>query len=211
MFSLQSLFGRKDPFQSLLAASAAQAKSSVAALHGLLSNPGTSSGGLEAFSESRRQDKQITLQIEEALCRTFVTQLEREDIEALSKALYRIPKTAEKIAERFLISPQRFAGLDFSAEVASMDAATAVVVEMIDHLGGEMNPEVLHSLNARLQEIEGNADKQLLAALRRIYNDSGLDPLSAIAQKDLYDLIEKVVDRCRDAGTVVTHIVLKNS
>ncbi|MFN9284693.1 MAG: pit accessory protein, partial [Planctomyces sp.] len=29
--------------------------------------------------------------------------------------------------------------------------------------------------------------------------------------KDLFDLLEKVIDRCRDAGNVVTHIVLKNS
>jgi uncharacterized protein Yka (UPF0111/DUF47 family) len=29
--------------------------------------------------------------------------------------------------------------------------------------------------------------------------------------RDLYDLLEKVIDRCRDAGNVVTQIVLKNS
>jgi hypothetical protein len=29
--------------------------------------------------------------------------------------------------------------------------------------------------------------------------------------KDLYELLEKVVDRYRDAGNVITHIVLKNS
>lgn len=211
MFSLQSLFGRKDPFQTLLAASAAQAKNSVAALHGLLANPSSSASSLEAFADSRRQDKQITQQIEEALCRTFVTQLEREDIEALSKALYRIPKTAEKIAERFVISPGRFSGVDFSSQIAAMDAAADVVVAMIDHLGGELNLETLSTLNGKLQKIEGEADKLLLEALRRIYNDAGLDPVSVIAQKDVYDLIEKVVDRCRDAGNVVTHIVLKNS
>jgi uncharacterized protein Yka (UPF0111/DUF47 family) len=211
MFSLQSLFGRKDPFQTLLAASAAQARTSVAALHGLLSGPASGDASLEAFAASRRQDKQITQQLEEALCRTFVTQLEREDIEALSKALYRIPKTAEKIAERFVICPQRFAGVDFSSQIASMDAAADVVVSMIDHLAGEMNLEVLSGLNTKLQAIEGEADKQLLAALTRIYNDAGLDPVTVIVLKDLYDLIEKVVDRCRDAGNVVTHIVLKNS
>jgi uncharacterized protein Yka (UPF0111/DUF47 family) len=30
-----------------------------------------------------------------------------------------------------------------------------------------------------------------------------------MALKDLYELLEKVIDRCRDAGNVVTHIVLK--
>jgi uncharacterized protein Yka (UPF0111/DUF47 family) len=35
--------------------------------------------------------------------------------------------------------------------------------------------------------------------------------VQVVILKDLYDLIEKVVDRCRDAGNVVAHIVLKNS
>ena len=35
--------------------------------------------------------------------------------------------------------------------------------------------------------------------------------LKAMAMRDLYDLLEKVIDRCRDAGNVITQIVLKNS
>ena len=37
------------------------------------------------------------------------------------------------------------------------------------------------------------------------------DPITTIVLKDVYDLLEKVVDRCRDAGKVVSQIVLKNS
>jgi len=29
--------------------------------------------------------------------------------------------------------------------------------------------------------------------------------------KDIYELMEKVIDRCHDAGNIVMHIVLKNS
>ena len=32
-----------------------------------------------------------------------------------------------------------------------------------------------------------------------------------IAWKDIYDLLEKAVDRCRDAGFVVFHVALKNA
>ena len=37
------------------------------------------------------------------------------------------------------------------------------------------------------------------------------DALRAIVIRDLYELMEKKIDRCRDAGHVVMHIVLKNS
>ena len=32
-----------------------------------------------------------------------------------------------------------------------------------------------------------------------------------IVLKDLYELLEKIIDRCRDSGNVIAHIALKNS
>ena len=37
------------------------------------------------------------------------------------------------------------------------------------------------------------------------------DSLRVIVLKDLYELLERIIDRCRDAGNVINHIVLKNS
>jgi uncharacterized protein Yka (UPF0111/DUF47 family) len=37
------------------------------------------------------------------------------------------------------------------------------------------------------------------------------DALQVIALKDLYELLEKIIDRCRDAGNVIAHIALKHS
>ncbi|MBL9132355.1 MAG: DUF47 family protein, partial [Verrucomicrobiaceae bacterium] len=62
--------------------------------------------------------------------------------------------------------------------------------------------------NAKLQKIEGDADKFVLALLKDLYQGNH-DPLRVIMLRDLYDLLEKVVDRCRDAGNVLSHIVLK--
>ena len=37
------------------------------------------------------------------------------------------------------------------------------------------------------------------------------DALQMILLRDLYELLEKVIDRCRDAGNVIAHIALKHS
>jgi len=70
--------------------------------------------------------------------------------------------------------------------------------------------EKLKDLNDKLQYIEGEADKLMLELLTELYSGK-YDALRAIVIRDLYELIEKVVDRCRDAGNVVMHIMLKNS
>src|SRR3954454_659155 len=83
MFSLQKLLGKEDKFFNLLEASAEEARASVQALVKLNKNPDQPTL-LYEFIQSRRKDKQITAQISEAVYTTFVTALEREDIQELS-------------------------------------------------------------------------------------------------------------------------------
>lgn len=208
MISLQKIFGKSDVFYDLLEKSAEEGLHSVLALKKLLSEPASPSQNLDAFILSRRKDKRITEQINEELCRTFVTELEREDIEALSNALYKIPKTVEKIAERYLICGMYLKHTDFSKHLKMMEDATSTVVEIIRQLGKKLHLEKIRDQNARLQHIEGQADKHILELLRDIYSGKH-EPLQAMMLRDLYELMEKVIDRCRDAGNVVSHIVLK--
>src|SRR3977135_3683236 len=105
MFSIRKFFGHDEKFYDLLEASAQQADSSV---HHLVAPLGTrehnvSPQSLDEFVHSRRKDKQITQELTEQLCKTFITPLEREDIQALAAALYKIPKTVEKSGERNVI------------------------------------------------------------------------------------------------------------
>ncbi len=209
MISFQKIFGKSDIFYDLLESSASHARQSVQTLHQLLSDPAAPQN-LDAFTALRREDKKITQQIDEALCKTFVTELEREDIEALANALYKIPKTVEKIAERLLICSARLTGVDFSRQIKLMDSAAEVVLIMVVELRKKMHLERVKDLNDKIQQVEGEADKLVVECLRALYTTEK-DAVMVVILKDLYDLMEKVVDRCRDAGNVVANIVLKNS
>jgi uncharacterized protein Yka (UPF0111/DUF47 family) len=61
-----------------------------------------------------------------------------------------------------------------------------------------------------LQAIEGDADNALLGKLKELYASQG-NAIRVVFLKDIFELLEKVADRCRDAGNVINHIVLKNS
>ena len=211
MISLQKLFSKDDQFFSLLEASAEEGRNSIHALNNLLAKPWEEIS-TAAFNQSKEADKKITEQINEALVTSFVTALEREDIESLSAALYRIPKTVEKFVERFAISGLLVKGIDFSRHIALLGAATEQVVALVKTLRGLGSGQVAKAkeCNQRLQQIEGDADKLILEILRDLYSGAH-DPIKVLALRDLYELLETVVDRCRDTGNVVMHIVLKNS
>ena len=211
MFSLQKLFGKDDKFFDLLEASAEEARHSVQALNRVLAHA-NKTPTLEEFHKAKEVDKKITEQINEALVNTFVSQLEKDDIEVLSAGLYKIPKTVEKIAERVIIAFPVVKDVDFSRHVALLDAATRRVVELVKLLRdlGSGQLDQAKEINGKLQQIESEADDLILETLKDLFSGKH-DPTRVLALKDLYELLEKVIDRCRDAGNIVTHIVLKNS
>src|ERR1041385_7908660 len=123
MFSLQRLFGKEDRFFDLLEASAREAHNSASALIKFLENV-HSARALDEFVVSRRAQKRIADQIAVELSASFVTSLEREDIQALSYSLYKIPKTVEKIAERIMICPHWIDGAAITPQAVSLGKAT---------------------------------------------------------------------------------------
>jgi len=209
MISIQKLFGKDDKFFNLLEASAEEGRASVLALKRLLQHPGQTPS-LEELIQSRRKDKHITNEISEHVVKTLVTALEREDIETLSNTLYKVPKTVEKFAERFLICHQHVHDVDFSRQLAILEKATDQVLVMVKHLRKGTHLEKMKDENIELQRLEGEADKLILDLLRDLYSGRH-DAFKVIALKELYELLEKVIDRCRDAGNVVTHIILKHA
>ena len=64
--------------------------------------------------EAQGREKAFAQDLKYYLSKAMTPPLEREDIEALSNALYKIPKTAEKFAERYLISGPAAQRVDFS-------------------------------------------------------------------------------------------------
>src|SRR5436190_7216190 len=209
MFSLQKLFGKDDPFFLLLEDSAREAQNSVQALKRILQNA-SMTPTLDEFVASRRKEKQLATEIRDLLVNTFVTALEREDIESLSNSLYKIPKTIEKFAERYILCAPRLRDVNFDDYLAMMDEATATLLQMVTVLRKKSDLEGVKELNGKLQKIEGDADKLMLERLRDLYSGKH-EAVKAVVLKDLYEMREKVFDRCRDAGNVVFHIVVKHS
>jgi hypothetical protein len=209
MFSLQTIFGKGDKFYGLLEASAESACSSAKALIELLS-PAVTQQSLEKFKQARRREKDLFAQISEELVNTFVTVLDREDIEALNGALYKIPKVVEKFAERYTLASGRIGEVDFSSRAAMLEQACQVLAQMVGQLRKGMDLDEVKRLNDQLQTIEAQADDQILELYRDVYANES-DPIRYLVKTNLFEILEKAIDRCRDAGNVVYHIVLKNS
>src|SRR6185436_10734061 len=204
MFSLQKALGKEDRFFELLEASANEARASAQALTRFFQAPDTARS-LDDFAQSRRKEKEINAEIVESLATQVMTMFEREDVEALAKSLYKIPKTVGKIGERMLLAPELLRGADLSQPIVMLEKATNILQLMIQELRRGAVLDEVKRHNAELQRIEGEVDKLLTERSVGLYRQGEVG--RALFLKDLYDLLERATDRCRDAGNVIIQIV----
>lgn len=212
MSALDKLFGKDTRFYELLESGAAAAQAGTLELAQLVPRLAQSSDPeiLAGLAQWRRKHKRVSQETTEALCKTFVTPLEREDIEALSTALYKITKNVEKIGERLTISPAGADPESFQRQLKMLENAAELVVQMVGHLRVKSHGEEIRDEYERLQAIEGDADKLMNDLLRELYQGAG-DPRVVVFSKDIFELIEKGIDRCRDVAYIVFHVTLKYS
>jgi uncharacterized protein len=200
---------KDDRFFRQMEASAEEARLSMDSLAQLIKNRNEKQA-LETLAKIRRQEKAITRQLLEDLCKGGTTPLEREDIEALASTLYKITKLVEKFCERLSCSDKHTQGMSLAPYQGMLETAGTTVLALVKELRALINVEKVKALNDQLQKIEGDADKLMLDHLRVIYNDE-TSGVKVMVQKDLYEILEKIFDRCRDLGNLVFHIVLKHA
>ncbi|HWU70168.1 MAG TPA: DUF47 family protein [Pseudoxanthomonas sp.] len=208
MFSLQTIFGSGQQFYTLLDEAAEAAHDSAQALYAMM-KASDRQPALDAFKLARQRERTASDKIGQALVDSFITPFEREDIEALGSALYKIPKQIEKFADRYSLAVTHLEHIDFAPRAAMLEQAASVVVEMVHELR-KMNLDQMSALNEKLRAIENEADRLMLELYRDIYSGR-LDNLQMFLLKEFFEILEKAIDRCREAGVVAYQIVLKNS
>jgi len=104
----------------------------------------------------------------------------------------------------------RMGDVDFTSRAVMLEQACEVLKQMVGLLRKGMDLDQINRLNDQLHTIEAEADRQILELYRDVYVNE-IDPIRYLVKMDLFEILEKAIDRCRDAGNVVYHIALKNS
>ena len=127
MFSLQTMFGQGKQFYTLLEEAAQAALDAATALHQML-READRQPALDAFKLARLREREASDKISQALVDSFITPIEREDIEALGSALYKIPKQIEKFADRYSLATRHLEHIDFAPRAAMLEQAGVTAI-----------------------------------------------------------------------------------
>lgn len=212
MFKFFRLKPREDKFRKLLDEMSVQAHDCARHLKTFLDDDDEAArvvAGL-AIAQCKAAAKILSLQVTKELCRTYITPFDREDIQAFSVNLYRIPKIVEKIKERMVM--HRMTGLRgaYSAQADIIVEQADVLRNMVLEIIGTQDTKTIVAKAGAMDILEQRGDTVFGALLVALFEDK-TDVRDILLRKDLYDLLEKVIDAYRDVSGVALQIVLKHS
>jgi hypothetical protein len=203
MRSIDQVLG--DPFYDLLEASVAEARVSVHLLPRLLASD---RGAVEALALSRQRSEQLGAQIAARLAQTIMASLRKEDIQAMSGALGRIPESVERFAQRWSIARDQLGEMNLAGLLVLAGKEAETLVGMVGQLRVYDNMSRIRELDAQLQQWDHEADQLIEEVLRRIYAHPG-DAVKLVMAQDLVGHLQTILDRCGDAARQVSNIMLK--
>lgn len=159
---------------------------------------------------AKQKTKEVTYEITERLCRTLVTPFDHEDIHRLSRGLYKILKSCEKAQERIVAFQLRPFQNDFFKLTSNMVEASDVVHTLMKSLKTLKDSKPIHDKCALIHNIEANTDQLLNQLTIDLYQYEN-DFKKILIRKEMYGLMEGIVDKHRDVANVILEVVLKHS
>ena len=145
-----------------------------------------------------------------ALAKAFVTPVDREDLDMLSRQLDDVTDAIEEVLQKFYINNIR------TVEPAAIEFARKIVqsCELLSDLMGEFEnfkrSKNIKPLIIKINDVEEDCDKLYLASMRSLSKDNA-DPLHVIAWRDIYRCLEACADACEHVSECVGSVIMKNT
>ena len=153
------------------------------------------------------QADSLVREIFSELNRTFITPLDREDMQRVASKIDDTIDHIDGISARlhsYKITTTPPYTLDMASELVK---ATKEVELMTSKLRNIKNPSSMIEHCRKTSEIEHKVDELYSLAISKLFESN--DAIQIIKLKDIYESLETASDRCVDVADVVEDIVLK--
>lgn len=186
---------------------ASNAHACALALQELLTHFGDIAARRQQVKDLEHKGDSISHEIFDALSRTFVTPLDREDIGALTKSF-------DDIVDFMYAAVNRIHLYGISQPTDAMRRLADLLVAQTQELAAALqeirSPRTRQKVLARAIEInrlENQADRLLNESVADLFR--GTDPIHIMKHKEVLEMLETATDKCEDVADVLSDIVRK--
>ena len=169
---------------------------------------------LEAHAQridaAERAADKVTHETIALLHKTFITPFDRDQIHQLITAMDDILDLIQDVAESIALYDLRRITPEAQqlAEICQMSCER--VRDTVGLLTNVKRADAIMKNCEEIDRLESDADRVMRAALSKLFRDES-EIKQLIKLRTIYDLLERITDRCEDVANVVEGIVLENS
>ena len=161
-------------------------------------------------SEIEHETDVITHHCVEALHKTFITPIERDDIHRLITRMDDVMDYVEAAAERLVLYEIREMKPEIKDLADVLVRATEQVEKALKGLRDMKRAAGVVELCIDINRLENEGDAILRVAVARLFREER-DPIVVIKWKEIYENLENATDRCEDVANIIEGVVLEHA
>ncbi|MBO7424878.1 MAG: DUF47 domain-containing protein [Clostridiales bacterium] len=167
---------------------------------------------LTAMHEYEHKGDSLRHEMSEALAKSFVTPIDREDMAELCQRLDHVIDSIEEVLQVIYINNVAKITDEAVSFAEKICICTAKMKSMVTELPNFRKSEQLHKLIVDVNTAEEECDALYLQASYNCHkNWDGKNPLDVIAWREIYSKLEECPDACEDVADTIEAVVMKNT
>ena len=182
----------------------------TAAFFHRISEEGVNNAVLEEARRLKRESNSIAKSAIRKLNSTFITPIDREDIQNLANLLNKITKRIVRACFNLYTYQVAYVTPSIKLQVVNLREAVNELVPVVRLIRNTSQVEEATAHNNRMKEIESKGDEILNQAMAKLFSQPLL-PLEVMKYREIHKDIERALDLCYDVSDEVLSVVLKHS
>ena len=167
---------------------------------------------LNKMHEFEHKGDSLRHEMMEALGKSFVTPIDREDMAELCQRLDHVTDSIEEVLQTVYINNVAKITDEAVSFAEKICVCAEKMKEMLAELSNFRKSEQLHKLIIDVNAAEEECDELYFkSAYNCRKNWDGKNPLDVIAWREIYSALEECADACEDVADTVEAVVMKNT
>ena len=165
---------------------------------------------VHAIEAIEKQADKVTHATLDALHKTFITPLDRDDIHQLITRMDDILDLLEDAAQTISLYDIKAITPEAKRLAELCLACTEKVKAAVGLLHNMDNSREILAICMEIDRLESDADHVMRAAMSKLFREEP-DVRNLIKLKAIYELLESVTDRCEDVANIIEGIIVENA
>jgi hypothetical protein len=206
---IRKVMPREEGFFDLLEKQAKIALSAAETLASFVENNRGAGTVADAVQDLEHEGDKLVHEVEEALAKTFVTPIDREDIHFLCSELDDVIDLTNTTARAFLL-------LGVDRPTKSMSEMMNLLVQATSELANAVPNLRRHQYAAlfiskrRIRELEKECDRIYRDEVSRLFHSPDIDAKDLLREREILDDLENAIDRCERVADTLANLAVKH-